>query len=170
MTRVKHIGIPLLLGLAFGCFCPDAGAGRNITVQAGRTVTVHYTLTVDHKVVDSSRGRAPLRYVQGMNQVIPGLEEQMLNLKQGDKKHFTVPPEKAYGAVNQEAFQNVPKSAFPNPKELKVGGIVTGQFKNDKNPVRATILGMDKKNVVLDLNHPLAGKTLEFDVEVARVE
>ncbi|MBI2118809.1 MAG: peptidylprolyl isomerase [Elusimicrobia bacterium] len=149
-------------------YAKDVKAEDKFMVQNGSTVAIHYTLTVDHKVVDSSIGKKPLIYVQGLGQIIPGMEEQLKDLKQGDKKHITIPAEKGYGPINSEAFQNVPRKSFKNSKFLKVGAIVTGRYKG--NPVQATIIGIDKKNVILDLNHPLAGKTLEFDVEVMEIK
>lgn len=165
-----YVGLFLFfLEFSLGLVCVnDLKAEDKFIVQNGSTVTIHYTLTVDHKVVDSSIGKKPLIYVQGLGQIIPGMEEQLKDLKQGDKKHITVPFNKGYGPINSEAFQNVPRKSFKNSKFLKVGGIVTGQYKG--NPVEATIIAIDKKNVILDLNHPLAGKTLDFDVEVMEIK
>ena len=157
------------LGFTLGLFCvQDVNAGEQFVIQNGSTVTIHYTLNVDNKVVDSAIGRNSLTYVQGSGQIIPGLEEQLKDLKQGDKKHITLLPNKGYGPIDSEAFQNVPRKSFRNLKSLKIGGVVTGRYQG--KPVQATILAIDKKNVVLDLNHPLAGKTLEFDVEVLEIK
>ncbi len=145
----------------------NAWAGSS-TVHHGSTVSLHYTLTVDQKVVDSSVGRSPLTYIQGSSQIVTGLEEQLAGLKKGDKRRITVSPDKGYGPIFPDAYQNVPRKSIPNSKKLKVGDVVTGQFEG--GPVRATILDLDKKNVALNLNHPLAGKTLEFDVEVVNVK
>ena len=129
---------------------------------------MNYTLTVDSKVVDSSQGREPLTYVQGAGQIIPGLEEKMKGLKKGNKKRITVSPGNGYGFVNPDAYQNVSRKSFKNIKELKIGTIVNGQMKG--RPVQAKVISIDKENVILDLNHPLAGKTLQFDIEVLEIK
>ncbi len=158
-----------LLALTAGLFCGGkAGAMEKFAIQKGSTVTIHYTLKVDRKMVDSSIDREPLTYVQGLGQIVPGLEEQLIGLNQGDKKHVTVSPDKGYGPIYPDAFQNLPRKTFKNSKSLKVGDVVTGQFNG--GPVRATIQDIDRKNVSLNLNHPLAGKILEFDVEVVKVK
>src|SRR3989338_2964885 len=131
----------------------NAHALEKTVAQNGARVTINYTLTVENKVVDSSAGGKPLTYVQGSGQIVPGLEEQIKGLQQGDKRRIIVSPVKGYGQVDPEAYQNVPKTSFKNGKKLKIGQVVNGQYAG--NPVRATIIGMDKKNFVLDLNHPL---------------
>jgi FKBP-type peptidyl-prolyl cis-trans isomerase SlyD len=149
-------------------------SGRNLqaepsfSIQDGDTVTFHYTLTVNNRVEDRSISTSPLTYVQGAGQLIPGLEEKMPGLKKGDKRRITVLPEKGYGSVNPDAFQNVPRKTFKNRKALKLGSIVTGQYNG--RSVQATVIGMSKKDIILDLNHPLAGKTLQFDIEVMDVK
>lgn len=137
-------------------------------IANGSMVTMHYTLTVDGQVVDSSRGGTPLEYVQGGGQIIPGLEEQLEGLKTGDVKKVEVGPEKGYGPVNPDALQVVPKSAIENPGAIAVGAILDGQIGGQ--PVQATVVKVDGDNFTVDLNHPLAGKTLLFDVEIMDVK
>ncbi|MBV9079909.1 MAG: peptidylprolyl isomerase [Elusimicrobia bacterium] len=133
----------------------------------GAEVKIHYTLSVDGKTVDSSRNSAPLSFVCGTGQIIPGLEEQLKGLHVGDKKSVTVPPEKAYGPVRPEAVQKVPMKNFKGGGELKVGSTVTAQ--RGGRTIQAKVVAVDKKEVTLDLNHPLAGKTLNFDIEVVSI-
>lgn len=162
--KVSAVSLPLAL-LCFGAGGLKAAGLPEI--QKGSEVTFHYQLTVDSKLVDSSPAGSPLTYVQGSGQMIPGLEEQMKGLKKGSKKKFSVPPEKGYGPVNPQAFQNVPLKSFRKAKGLKVGTIVSGKFSG--SPIQARVIAIEDKNVTLDLNHPLAGKTLQFDVEVLKV-
>ena len=157
------------IALAISTFAvPDKLGAQAMGIQKGDSVTIHYTLRVDSRVVDSSAGKNPYVYVQGSGQIIPGLEEQMEGLKKGDKKQVTVLPDKGYGPVNPDAFQNIPKKTLKNKKGLKLGSLVTGQF-NGKT-LRATVIGMSDKDVVLDLNHPYAGKTIQFDIEVVDIK
>jgi FKBP-type peptidyl-prolyl cis-trans isomerase SlyD len=138
------------------------------TIRKGSKVSMHYTLKVEGQVVDSSEGKAPMTYVQGSGQVIPGVEDALRGLKKGDKKHVSLSPEKGYGKVNPDAFQVVPRSALKKIKDLKVGSVVTGQTAEGQ-PLRARVIALDGDKATLDLNHPLAGKTLEFDLQVVEV-
>lgn len=150
--------------LLFTAACQKGGE----MIQAGSQVKFNYTLRVDGQVVDSSEGREPLSYVQGRGDIIPGLEEEMAGLKAGDKKQVSIAPEKGYGTHNPQAVQKVPKANFGEAKGLKVGDLVRGQAGGREFRARVTEIGA--KDVTLDLNHPLAGKTLNFDVEVVEVQ
>jgi FKBP-type peptidyl-prolyl cis-trans isomerase 2 len=138
-------------------------------VADGETVKVNYTLTVDGKVVDSSKGRRPLEFKAGAHQMIPGFEKAVMGMKVGEKKSFKVKPEEGYGLVNPKAFQEVPKNKLPADVTPKAGMTMYAQSKDGKKiPVK--IKEVKKDVVVMDLNHPLAGKTLNFDVEVVEIK
>jgi FKBP-type peptidyl-prolyl cis-trans isomerase SlyD len=138
------------------------------TVQEGTTVEIDYTLTVDGAVVDSSKGRAPLSYVHGQGQLIPGLEKQLIGLKAGDARSLTVSPEEGYGPVDPEAFVEVSREQLPPDLTPEVGLPLRGTGP-DGRPFRATVYKVGSESVTLDLNHPLAGKTLSFDITVVTV-
>ena len=138
------------------------------TVQDGTTVQLDYTLTVDGKVVDSSKGRTPLSYVQGQGQLVPGLEKQLVGLKAGDTRSVSVTPEEGYGPVDPEAFVEVSREQLPADITPEVGQALRGTGP-DGRPFRATVFKVGSDKVTLDLNHPLAGKTLFFDVTVVSV-
>lgn len=140
----------------------------SLSIQNGCTVTLHYTLTVEGKVIDSSRGGAPFSFIKGSGEVIPGLDSQLAALEIGAKKIITVPPADGYGDRNPTALAKVPKESFGDVSKLNVGDAVRGQQGEDV--FQATVQEIGDTYVVLDLNHPLAGKTLEFDVEVLKVE
>ncbi len=137
------------------------------TIKKDSKVAVHYTLTVDGQIADSSQGRGPLEYTQGAGQIIIGLEEALEGLKAGDKKSVDIEAKKAYGEVNPEAKRRVPKTAISNIDTLKVGDVV-GASANG-HTFRARISEITDKDVELDFNHPLAGKKLHFDVEIVSV-
>ncbi len=137
------------------------------TIKKDSKVAIHYTLTVEGQIADSSQGRGPLEYTQGAGQIIIGLEEALEGLKAGDKKSVDIEAKKAYGEVNPEAKRRVAKSAISNIDTLKVGDIV-GASANG-HTFRARISEITDKDVELDFNHPLAGKTLHFDVEIVSV-
>jgi FKBP-type peptidyl-prolyl cis-trans isomerase SlyD len=136
-------------------------------IKKGSTVKIHYTLSVDGVILDTSAEGDPLVYVQGSGQIIPGLEFELEGLKAGDKKEVTVAPEKGYGSVDPNAFQKVPRGAFENAKDLKVGDMVSGQM--GEQVFNAVVSDLSLEEITLDFNHPLAGKTLRFAVEVVEV-
>ena len=137
-------------------------------IERGSKVKLHYTLKVEGNVVDSTKEKEPLAYVHGSGQLIPGLEERLEGRKQGEKMGVTLSPEKAYGQRKPEAVRTVAKSVFANPERIAVGSRVQGESDGRRFEASVTEMGPDK--VTLDLNHPLAGKTLEFDVEVVEVK
>ena len=143
--------------------------GAAMTIHNGSKVSFDYTLTVDGKVVDTSQGRGPLEYTQGQGQIIPGLAKELEGLKAGDKKTVVVAPEDAYGPVNPQAFQEVDKSVLKGDQEVKPGMIL--QVSTPQGQVfPARVAEVKEKTMVLDLNHPLAGKTLMFDVTIVSVK
>lgn len=137
-------------------------------IESGSTVTIHYTLTVDDKEMESSFGGKPLTYQQGQGQLIPGLEKKLEGLDAGDKKEVTVPPDSAYGERDPENVIPVPKASFSSPENIQVGTFVEGRT-GQGEPFRAKVTEERDQEFVLDLNHPLAGKTLHFQVEVVEV-
>ncbi len=138
------------------------------SVQDNVTITFEYTLTVDGKVLDSSEGRDPMRYTHGKGQIIPGLERQMTGMHVGDAKEVTVAPEDAYGPINPKALLEVPRKDLPKDVDPKVG-MVLGSADSSGRPFRATISEVTPETIKLDMNHPLAGKTLQFKIKVLSI-
>lgn len=138
-------------------------------VADGKQVAIHYTLSVDGQEVESSKGLEPLVYVHGQGQIIPGLEAGIAGLKVGDKKTVVVAPEDAYGEVLDEGFLEVPKTNFPEDFDFQQGLMVEMQSA-DGTPVPAMIWEVLDEDVKLNFNHPLAGKTLTFDVEIVSID
>ena len=138
-------------------------------VSTGSVVSFEYTLTDQSGVVlDSSKGKPPMTYTQGNGQIIPGLESQLVGMKLNEEKKITVKPEDAYGPVNPQAFQEVPKDKLP-PDALKVGTILMANGPQVQGiPVR--VHEIRENTVIIDLNHPLAGKTLIFDVKIVDIK
>jgi FKBP-type peptidyl-prolyl cis-trans isomerase SlyD len=128
-------------------------------------VSINYSLTVDGEVVDSTEGDEPLQFLQGHQNIIPGLERELTGMKIGDNKQVVVPPAEAYGEVDPENIVDVPRSEFPTEIPLEPGTEL--EVKNADNEVlSATIAEIKGDTVKLDFNHPLAGKELTFDVTV----
>ena len=157
-----------IAALVLFCALGNAWGAGSSTIQNGSTVKFLYVLTVEGKVADKSVNRVPMTYVQGAGQIVPGLEEGLKGAKAGDKKHVRVPPGKGYGHIDADLMQKIPKKSIKNGSKLKIGDKVNGQIQGRE--VKAVIAGSDTKHFYLDLNHPLAGKTLEFDIEVIEVK
>ena len=138
-------------------------------IQDNVQVTLDYTLTVDGKIVDASSKERPFQYVQGKQQIIPGLEAAVAGLKIREAKHVTVAPEQAYGQVDPRAFVEIPKSQLPKDAEPKVGMVLHGK-RPDGVAFAGRVREVRDDKIVLDLNHPLAGKTLEFDITVTGID
>jgi len=132
------------------------------------TVQLEYTLTADGQVVDSTEGRGPFQYVHGKGQIIPGLERELAGLHAGDSRDITVTPEDAYGSVDPTAVVEVPKAQLPKDVTPAVGLVLRG-VDPDGRTFRAIIKDIGDESVTLDLNHPLAGKTLLFKVKVLNI-
>ena len=144
-------------------------ANQEKVVKDGTIVSLQYSLSgEDGKLIESNKGKDPLKYTHGSKQIIPGLEKELAGMKMGGEKRVKVKPEDAYGAVNSKAFQEVPKEQIP-ADGLKVGAILTAKGPQGQEiPVR--IHEIKEKTVVLDLNHPMAGKTLLFDVKILDIQ
>jgi FKBP-type peptidyl-prolyl cis-trans isomerase SlyD len=139
-----------------------------IKVDDGQVVSMHYTLHVDGQVVDSSEEGEPLQFIQGMGHIIPGLEHQLYDMKIGDGKQVVVAPKDGYGETDAKAFMDVPRDSFPPSVPLKVGTELELRDQSD-HPVYARIENIDNANIRLNMNHPLAGKELRFDVKIADI-
>ena len=132
-------------------------------------VAFDYKLTLDSgEEVDRSSEGQPLGIITGSGQIIPGLEKAMMGRTDGDSLKISFEPEEAYGQVNQELFQDVPRNQFPGDMELQPG--MTFQAQGPQGPMVINIKEIkDENTVVIDLNHPLAGKKLHFDVNIVEV-
>ena len=129
-----------------------------------KVASIHYTLTDNEgKILDSSAGREPLHYIQGIGNLIPGMEEGLEGKKQGDKVNLKVSPQKGYGVKNNELIQKVPRSAFGDQKIEK--GM---QFQTNQGGV-VTVTNVGLSEITVDANHPLAGVELNFAVEVISI-
>lgn len=138
-------------------------------VRDGTVVSLQYSLTgEDGKLIESNKGKDPLKYTHGTKQIVPGLEKELTGMRVGSEKKVKVKPEDAYGNVDSKAFQEVPKEQVP-ADGLKVGAILAARGPQGQEiPVR--IDQIKEKTVVLDLNHPMAGKTLLFDIKILDIQ
>ena len=137
-------------------------------IKNGDNVSVHYTGKLeDGSVFDTSlaEGREPLTVTLGQGQLIPGFENGLIDMTTGEIKTIELEPENAYGDINPQLMSEIPLSQVP--EGVKTGDMLQGQ--NQFGPVSVVVKEVKEETVVLDMNHPLAGKKLIFDLEVVSV-
>jgi len=138
-------------------------------VGVGKKVTLDYTLTVDNKEVETSVGRTPLTYVAGDRNIIPGLEAQLNGMRINEEKVIHVAAKDAYGDMDPKAFKDFPLTALPKGLTPKVGMVLQASAP-DGSKFPGVISEVKGDKVVLNFNHPLAGKALTFKVKILKIE
>jgi FKBP-type peptidyl-prolyl cis-trans isomerase SlyD len=137
-------------------------------IEKGKTVSFEYTLTLEDKqVIDTNVGADPLVFKHGSSQIIPSLEDQMVGMKAGNTKTIKVHPEDGYGPVLPEAIIELKTGQVPEGSR-KVGAMLQTNSP-DGQIVRGRVSKIDDEKAIIDLNHPLAGKTLFFDIKVISI-
>ena len=149
----------------------DGNCERNMTqvIEQDKVAAVHYTGTYpDGEEFDSSKGKEPLHFLVGHQQMISGFEEEMMGAAAGEKREFTLTPDRAYGERQEGAIQKVAKTDFgENAEMLEVGMMMGAQTPQGMMPF--TISEINGDEVTIDFNHQMAGKTLRFSVEVVEI-
>ena len=138
-------------------------------IREGSQVALEYTLSDETgKVIESNKGKEPMSYIHGKGQIIPGLEKQLSGMKVGEEKKVQVKPEDGYGPVKPEAFQEISKDKLP-PEALKVGTMLMAQGPQGQG-IPARVHEIKDNTVIMDFNHPMAGKTLSFDIKISEIQ
>ncbi|MGH7256574.1 MAG: FKBP-type peptidyl-prolyl cis-trans isomerase [Nitrospirales bacterium] len=162
----------LALGMGLGVADVRAESAKGEApqqVSAGKEVSLEYTLSLEDKtVIDTNVGAQPLVYKHGDSQIIPGLEKELEGMKVGDRKKVTVGPKDGYGEIDPKQVQEVPKNMIPADAQ-KVGQQLVAKGPHGES-MYVRVKEVKDDTVVLDMNHPLAGKTLHFDVTVLGVK
>jgi|SRR5215204_2575207 len=170
--KQKTAGVLAATGLLWVLVAPgwaEEKADAGMVIADGKQISLEFTLSLDDKTkVQSNIGQEPMVYLHGSQQIIPGLEKQLTGLKVGDTKHVEISPEDGYGPVDPKRTQEVEKDKIPE-EARKIGAKLTGRGPQGQ-PMYAEVKEVKDKTLVLDLNHPLAGKKLIFDVKVLKVE
>ena len=135
------------------------------SVQNGLVVSMEYTLTVDGEVLDSSKDAGPLEFLAGYDNIVPGLEREMIGMKIGESKDVLVLPVDGYGEFDEDAFMEVPRSEFPSDMELELGLELNVGDEEEQHQL-AFVESFNDETVRLDFNHPLAGAELQFNIKV----
>ncbi|MDR2790158.1 MAG: peptidylprolyl isomerase [Campylobacteraceae bacterium] len=139
-----------------------------MAAAANQVVSMFYELKdIDGNLLDSNMNSAPLSFIMGKNQIIPGLESKIANMSQGDISHVEVKAADAYGEYNDSSVQTLPSEQFAGIK-LSNGMTLYGQGE-DGSPVQVIVKEFNENEVTVDFNHPLAGQDLYFKIEIAEV-
>ncbi len=139
-------------------------------IRKNTVVKMHYTVTTKSgDTIDSSIGAEPLEFIHGIGMLIPGLEQQLKGTETGFKNQLKIEAKDGYGERNEDAMHTLPKSGFraDNDEKLILGMEV--QLESENGPVLAFVSEINEDDVVVDLNHPLAGYDLIFDIEILEV-
>jgi FKBP-type peptidyl-prolyl cis-trans isomerase SlyD len=140
-----------------------------MTIENGKVVEIDYKLHLgDGEIVDQSDDGEPLAYIQGEGQIVPGLEQALAGLTVGDRRQVVVGPVDGYGDHDPRGVQEVSRQAFPDGFEPKSGMQLVAEAPSGE-PVQFIVKEVRGDTVVVDFNHPLAGKTLHFDVTVRQI-
>lgn len=140
-----------------------------MTIKQGDKVKVEYTGTFESgEVFDSSKGRDPLEFEVGARQVIPGFDQAVVGMKKGEEKEVSIKPKDAYGEPRPELKQDIPRSSLPQDQEPKEGmGLM---LSSPQGKIPAKIINVTEEKVTIDMNHPLAGRTLNFKIKVVDIK
>ncbi len=139
-------------------------------VQEKNNVSVHYTGTLENgEVFDSSRDREPLSFEVGAGQMIPGFEKAVKGMKLNETKKITIEPAEAYGELKPDMVQKISKEQLPPELEVHVGQQLASQMP-DGQQIVVTVKDIADDEITIDANHPLAGKTLNFEIEVVDIK
>ncbi len=138
--------------------------------KAGDTVKIHYTGTLDDGTqFDSSAGRDPLEFELGAGQVIPGFDQAVEGMSVGESKSVAIPADQAYGEHHPQMVQEVPRTALPPDLEPEVGMGLSAR-NQDGSEIQLTVTEVSEDKITVDGNHPLAGKVLNFDLELVSID
>lgn len=139
------------------------------TAKSGDTVKIHYTGTLDNGTqFDSSEGREPLEFALGGGQVIPGFDKAVDGMAVGESKTVTIPAEAAYGQRHEQLVQEVPRTALPEEMEPAVGMQLQSQAP-DGQVMNLVVTEVADESITVDANHPLAGQSLTFAIELVAI-
>ena len=162
--RLWIAGVLLAAGIVGGGAWAD-----DPVVAPGKKVTLDYALSVDNKEIETSKGKEPLVFVYGVDTIVPGLEAALNGMHVGEQKVVDVQPKDGYGEIDPKAFKEFPETSLPKNIEPKVGMVLQAQAP-DGESFPAVIREVKADTVVLDFNHPLAGKPLKFQIKALKIE
>lgn len=139
-------------------------------VSENSKITFHYVIKIDNEIeIENSYEAEPAIFRMNNQELLPAMEEELMGMEPGEKKEFTLTPDKAFGPVQKEAIIKFPKENLELRKDIQPGMYLDIE-NNQKETFRGKILEIDDKNITMDFNHPLAGKTLTYQIEIVDVQ
>ena len=136
-------------------------------IEQGTKVKLHFSLALeDGSLIDSNFDKQPASFIIGDGNLLPGFESAILGLESGQKREFTIPPENAFGQHNPQNVQDVDRTNFAEDK-LEIGAVFS--FQNGDGELPGVIIGIEDEKVMIDFNHPLAGQSILFKVEILQI-
>ena len=136
-------------------------------IEQGTKVKLHFSLALeDGSLIDSNFDKQPASFIIGDGNLLPGFESAILGLESGQKREFTIPPENAFGQHNPQNVQDVDRTNFAEDK-LEIGAMLS--FQNGDGELPGVIIGIEDEKVMIDFNHPLAGQSILFTVEILQI-
>ncbi len=134
-------------------------------IEINQNVKIMFEVKIDGVVVDGSRSNKPFEFTFGVGQVLPALEEKIKDMKAGEAAQFIIPAVDAYGEYKEEAIETLPKEQFAGIENLHIGMQIQAEDENDQ-PIQFIVKEIREDSVVVDFNHPLAGKDLEYKIKI----
>ncbi len=169
LQRAFILGFVAIAPLTLAPLMAAESAKEDKVVMDGAVISLQYTLSgEDGKTIESNKGQQPMKYTQGTRQIIPGLEKALAGMKVGEEKRVKVKPEDGYGPVNDKAFQEFPKEKVPQEMQKVGAQLMLKGPQGQALPVR--VKEIKEKTVLMDMNHPMAGKTLVFDIKILDIQ
>ncbi|MDA8646255.1 FKBP-type peptidyl-prolyl cis-trans isomerase [Porticoccaceae bacterium] len=139
----------------------------SMQIEQGTKVKLHFSLALeDGSLIDSNFDKQPASFIIGDGNLLPGFESAILGLESGQKREFTIPPENAFGQHNPQNVQDVDRTNFAEDK-LEIGAVFS--FQNGDGELPGVIIGIEGEKVMIDFNHPLAGQSILFKVEILQI-
>ncbi|MDX8411504.1 MAG: peptidylprolyl isomerase [Mariprofundaceae bacterium] len=171
-NKIKHLTLSGLLALACITLTPVEllSEETNMIVTEGKAVSLEYALSLEKgKVYETNKDGLPLVFIHGSHQIVPGLENALEGMKVGESRQVTVKPEDGYGQINQNAIIEVSKDQIPEGA-LDAGAPPLQARDPSGRMINMRVVEVRENTVMLDANHPLAGKTLYFDVKILAIK
>lgn len=157
-----------ILCIALMVFVKD-GSAKMIKISIGKKITMDYNIKINGQVVETTTGKQPIIFIMGDGKIIPGLVKKLEGLKKGDVKVIHLTPKEGFGEVIEGAVHEFPIASFPPETKFVVGGMIQVKGPNDQ-PIAGIVKGLAGDKVTIDFNHPFAGKDLDVEVKIVKVE
>jgi FKBP-type peptidyl-prolyl cis-trans isomerase SlpA len=156
-----------IIALSLSMVAGNAAAKDAVLIEDGKTVTMHFIMKSEGHILESTLEQEPFEFTLGKDPIFPGMGEAVLGLKAGDRKEFDLEPAEAFGERDPKGILEVPRANFGD-NVVEVGMTFATETETGQ-PLRGMVRKVEGENVTLDFNHPLAGRSLQFEIEIIEV-